>query len=49
MYSWKSAAVQSAFGVEQTLPLVLLHHLDQCAVVQQPDAQQAVEAALAFS
>lgn len=49
MYSWKTAAVQSAFGVEQTLSLVLLHRLDQCVVAQQPGAQQAVEAAPASS
>ncbi len=49
MYSWKTAAVQSDFGVEQTLPLALLHHLDWCAVAQQAGVQQAVEAAQASS
>ena len=48
MYSWRTAAVQSAFGIEQRLPLVLLHHLDQGAVThQQAGVQQAEEAAQA--
>jgi len=50
MCRWKTAAVQSAFVVEQMFPLVLLQHLDQCAVAhQQAGVQQAVEAAQASS
>lgn len=49
MCSWKTAVEESALGVEQMLPLALLHHLDQCSVAQQAGAQQAVEAAQASS